>query len=290
MNQVFHAKEFQGFCEDVRMSGKTLGLVPTMGALHLGHHELIRRARAECDVVAVSIFVNALQFNNPSDLINYPRTLDVDLDVARSLGVDTVFTPSAGEMHPEPVLFHLEVDRLSEVLEGASRPGHFSGVVTVVAKLFVLAGRCRAYFGEKDFQQLLIVSKMVEEFHFPVEIVPVEIVRDPSGLALSSRNMRLSPDQRVAALALSRALFAAKSAIQLGEADPAKVRSVMEQELDKEISGIDKSDQPVLDYALVVDPHTLVSPERIAGPVRLLIAARVGEVRLIDNIGVVVGR
>ncbi len=285
MDRISSAREFQSVCDSLRIQGKTIGLVPTMGALHDGHKQLMTLAKQQCDVAAVSIFVNALQFDNPVDLEKYPRTIEADLEFAKDLGVDVVFTPKSQEMHPEPILFHLEVDRLSQALEGAFRPGHFAGVVTVVAKLFILAGRCRAYFGEKDFQQLAIISRMVEEMHFPVEIVPVPIVRDERGLALSSRNMRLTPDQLVSALALSRSLFSGRDAVAAGEKNPEKVEELMSEELSREISGIAKSDLARLDYALVVDPSTLTRPERIEGPVRLLIAARVGAVRLIDNIG-----
>lgn len=285
MDQISSAAEFQTACDTLRMHGKKIGLVPTMGALHNGHRQLIKMARGQCDVVAVSIFVNPLQFDNPTDLEKYPRTIENDLELARTLGVDLVFTPEEMEMHPRPILFHLEVDGLSEVLEGASRPGHFGGVVTVVAKLFILAGGCRAYFGEKDFQQLAIISRMVEEMHFPVQIVPVPIVRDERGLALSSRNLRLTSQQLVSALSLSRSLFAAKEAIRSGEKDSDKIEQLMAQELGREIDGIAKSDLAALDYALVVDPHTLLRPDRIEGNVRLLVAARVGDVRLIDNVG-----
>ncbi len=285
MDQISRARELQAYCDSVRAEGGVIGLVPTMGALHEGHMRLIKVAKQECDLVVVSVFVNALQFDNLQDLEKYPRTLEADLAFLRSAGVDLVFTPSSQEIHPEPILFHLEVDRLSELLEGASRPGHFGGVVTVVAKLFTITGRCRAYFGEKDFQQLAIVSRMVEEIHFPIEIVPVPIVRDERGLALSSRNMRLDPEQLVAALALSRSLFLGRDAIAAGENDPGAIETLMSQELVREIDGVAKSNHAVLDYALVVDPRTLIRPKRIEGPVRLLVAAKVGGVRLIDNIG-----
>ncbi|NNN19712.1 MAG: pantoate--beta-alanine ligase [Acidimicrobiaceae bacterium] len=284
MDRIYSAVEFQATCENLRIGGKTIGLVPTMGALHGGHQQLIVNARRECDVVVVSVFVNALQFDNPGDLEKYPRTIEKDIEFAQTHGVDLVFTPDPEEMHPQPVLFHLEVDRLANILEGASRPGHFSGVVTVVSKLFILAGKCRAYFGEKDFQQVAVISRMVEEMHFPVEIVPVPIVREGTGLALSSRNMRLDSEQLVAAAALSRSLYAARDAVRNGEMDPGKIEVLMQRELGREINGIAKSNQPVLDYAVVVDPRTLLKPERIEGPVRLLLAAWVGEVRLIDNI------
>lgn len=286
MNQIYHAGELQSICDELRSRGGTIGLVPTMGALHDGHGGLIRAARAECDFTVLTIFVNSLQFNNPSDLTSYPRDLEQDLAFSKSLGADFVFIPSNEEMHPEPVMFRIEVGGLSEVLEGRSRPGHFSGVATVVAKLFNLAGRCRAYFGEKDFQQVAVISRMVAEMHFPVEIVTVPTVREPSGLAMSSRNRRLSPEQLVSAASLSRALFCARRSIEEGERDPRAVERLMEEELSRHIEGIDQEDLAVLDYALVVDPLTLERPGRISGPVRLVVAAAVGDVRLIDNIGV----
>lgn len=286
MKQISDPGEFQRLCQVYRSQGLSIGLVPTMGALHSGHGELIKAARKRSDVVALSIFVNPLQFDNPDDLVNYPVTLQADLEFASSLGVDVIFLPSRDQMHPEPVMIRVEVGKIAEILEGKSRPGHFSGVATVVAKLFILAGECEAYFGEKDFQQLAIISRMVEEMHFPVEIIGVPIVRDSDGLALSSRNLRLSKDQKKAALALSRALFAAKAAISDGLREVSSVESVMVMELKKPIAGVSKSDYPVLDYALVVDQATLTRPDRIDRPVRLVIAAWVGDVRLIDNLGI----
>lgn len=286
MKQISDPGEFQRLCQVYRSQGLSIGLVPTMGALHSGHGELIKAARKRSDVVALSIFVNPLQFDNPDDLVNYPVTLQADLEFASSLGVDVIFLPSRDQMHPEPVMIRVEVGKIAEILEGKSRPGHFSGVATVVAKLFILAGECEAYFGEKDFQQLAIISRMVEEMHFPVEIIGVPIVRDSDGLALSSRNLRLSKDQKKAALALSRALFAAKAAILDGLREVSSVESVMVMELKKPIAGVSKSDYPVLDYALVVDQATLTRPDRIDRPVRLVIAAWVGDVRLIDNLGI----
>lgn len=286
MKQISDPGEFQRLCQVYRSQGLSIGLVPTMGALHSGHGELIKAARKRSDVVALSIFVNPLQFDNPDDLVNYPVTLQADLEFASSLGVDVIFLPSRDQMHPEPVMIRVEVGKIAEILEGKSRPGHFSGVATVVAKLFILAGECEAYFGEKDFQQLAIISRMVEEMHFPVEIIGVPIVRDSDGLALSSRNLRLSKDQKKAALALSRALFAAKAAISDGLREVSSVESVMIMELKKPIAGVSKSDYPVLDYALVVDQATLTRPDRIDRPVRLVIAAWVGDVRLIDNLGI----
>ena len=180
-----------------------------MGALHDGHVSLVTRARAECDVVAVSIFVNPLQFGDPEDIARYPRTLERDLVVCASAGADVVFAPSVREMYPTwpaPVHTTVSVRGVSEAWEGASRPGHFDGVATVVAKLFSIAGPCRAYFGEKDYQQLAVVRRVAADLFLPVEIVGCRTVRDEDGLALSSRNIRLSSDERQAALAISRAL------------------------------------------------------------------------------------
>ena len=286
MKQISDPGEFQRLCQVYRSQGLSIGLVPTMGALHSGHGELIKAARKRSDVVVLSIFVNPLQFDNSNDLVNYPVTLQADLEFASSLGVDVIFLPSRDQMHPEPVMIRVEVGKIAEILEGKSRPGHFSGVATVVAKLFILAGECEAYFGEKDFQQLAIISRMVDEMHFPVEIAGVPIVRDSDGLALSSRNLRLSKDQKKAALALSRALFSAKAVISDGLRDVSSVESVMVTELKRPIAGVSKADYPVLDYALVVDQATLIRPDRIDRPVRLVIAAWVGDVRLIDNLGI----
>lgn len=286
MIEVSMPEEFQRMCEDLRAEGKSIGLVPTMGALHHGHGELIRAARGQCDIVALSIFVNPLQFDNPEDLAKYPSNYELDVAFARKLGVDIIFAPPQDAMHPKPILVRVQVERLSDILEGASRPGHFGGVATVVTKLFVLVGRCKAYFGEKDFQQLAIVERLSKELHLPVEIVPVPIVRDPSGLALSSRNQRLSESQLVVATALSRALFAGKKAIEDGVRDPKIIESIMREEVRRPVGSIDTSDYPVLDYALVVDQRSLTQIDRIESSVRLVIAAFVGTIRLIDNIGV----
>ena len=197
-----------------------MGVVPTMGALHDGHRSLIQRAAAECDVVAVSIFVNPTQFGDPADLANYPRTLDADLLAIASSGGQLVFAPSTEEMYPDPpgvAPTTVSVPALASRWEGASRPGHFDGVATVVVKLLAAAGRCRAYFGEKDFQQLALVTRVVRDLALPTEVVGCPTVRDPDGLALSSRNSRLSPEQRRAALVLSRALRAGAARVRAGD-------------------------------------------------------------------------
>src|SRR5580698_6380927 len=216
--------------EQARDAGRSVGLVPTMGALHAGHVSLMARARAECDTVAVSIFVNPLQFGDPDDIAHYPRTLDWDLAVCAEAGVDIVFAPSVTEMYPEwpaPVATTVSVRGVSEGWEGASRPGHFDGVATVVAKLFSIAGPCRAYFGEKDYQQLAVVSQMVRDLSLPVVVVGCPIVREADGLALSSRNVRLSAVERQAAMVLSRALAAGRAALSDGVIDAAAVAKVM---------------------------------------------------------------
>jgi len=276
---VRSAAEFAGLLDTERALGRSVGLVPTMGALHAGHRSLIERAAAECDVVAVTVFVNPLQFDDAADLAAYPRDLDADATLARSAGASLVFAPPVEEMYgadPTAVASTVHVDGVSEGLEGASRPGHFDGVSTVVAKLFALAGRCQAYFGEKDYQQLAVVRQMVADLSFPVTIVGCPTVREPDGLALSSRNVRLSPDDRVASLALQRALRAGRACVERGERDPVRVVAAMTAVLVAE---------PLVtpDYAAVVDPHTLRCPTEVRGEVRLLVAARVGAVRLIDN-------
>ena len=267
--------------ERARAAGRTVGLVPTMGALHAGHISLIARARAECDVVAVTIFVNPLQFGDPDDIAAYPRTLEHDLALCAEAGADLVFAPSVREMYPSwpaPPPTTVSVRGVSDAWEGASRPGHFDGVATVVAALFSVAGRCRAYFGLKDFQQLAVVRQLTDDLGLPVEVVGCPIVREPDGLALSSRNVRLSPAERAAATVLSRALAGGRAALAAGERSAAAVAATMRAVAETEPT-VD------LDYAAVVDARTLVEPEVVGDPsvVRLLVAARVGPVRLIDN-------
>ena len=267
--------------DGARATGRTVGLVPTMGALHDGHVSLLERARAECEVVAVSIFVNPLQFGDPEDIEKYPRTMERDLDVCARAGVDVVFAPAVTEMYPSwpaAVATSVSVTGVSEGWEGASRPGHFDGVATVVAKLFSIAGPCRAYFGEKDFQQLAVVRRMVADLSLPVEVVGCPTVREADGLALSSRNGRLSSEQREAAVVLSRALAAGRAAAGDGVLTGAGLTEVMRRVVEEE-------PQVHLDYAVAVDADDLIEVAGTVDPssVRLLIAARVGPVRLIDN-------
>ena len=266
--------------DEERRAGRTVGVVLTMGALHEGHASLLRRAADECDVVVLTLFVNPIQFAEAADLANYPRTLESDLAVARAEGCDLVFAPSVEEMYPDwprPPATTVTVHALVDRWEGASRPGHFDGVATVVTKFLSAAGRCRTYFGEKDFQQLAVVRRLARDLSLPAEIVGCPIVREPDGLAMSSRNARLSPAERVAAVTLSRALAAGAAAFASGAA-----RADVEAAMVREVAG-----QPLvdLDYAVLVGADDLEPADAgSAAPLRLLVAARVGPVRLIDNL------
>jgi len=265
-------------CDAARAEGRVVGLAPTMGAFHEGHRSLMRRARAESDLVVVSLFVNPTQFSDARDLEAYPRDEERDLGDAEALGVDLVFAPSVEEMYPGGDLgVAVDPGPLGERLEGASRPGHFRGVATVVAKLFHAAGPCRAYFGEKDAQQLAVIRQMVRELAFPVEVVGCPTVRESDGLAMSSRNARLSPAQRAAAGCLFLALAQAAELAKGGETDAGKLVAVMARE-------IGATPEAGLDYAAVVDEGSFEEIRRIEGPARALVAARFGEVRLIDNL------
>jgi pantoate--beta-alanine ligase len=259
-----------------REAGRTVGFVPTMGFLHEGHASLMGRARAENDLVAVSIFVNPLQFGANEDLEAYPRDLDRDLALCEGAGVDVVFHPSANEMYPEPNLFTVTVGEIGAKLCGRARPGHFDGVATVVAKLFNIVGPCRAYFGEKDAQQLVVIKRLGRALDFPVQVVGCPIVREPDGLAMSSRNVYLGVEERRAALVLKAALDEAAAAAASGERDGRRMAKVMEARI---------SSEPLarLDYAAVVDPETLEDLIEVTGPALLAVAAWVGKARLIDN-------
>jgi pantoate--beta-alanine ligase len=265
-------------CDEARSNGKSIGFVPTMGSFHDGHLSLIRHARSERDVAVVSIFVNPLQFGDPADLAAYPRNEERDLTIARELNVDVVFAPSAEEMYPQGRP-HVTVDPgpLGERFEGASRPGHFRGVLTVVAKLFHAVGACRAYFGEKDAQQLALVRRMVADLSFPVDVASRPTVREADGVAMASRNARLTPDQREAAGCLFLALSEAAELAKDGERDAAKLVAAMARE-------IGATPEAKLDYAAVVDEATFEEVREIQSPARALVAARFGQTRLLDNL------
>jgi pantoate--beta-alanine ligase len=266
-----------------RATGQRVGFVPTMGYLHAGHASLMAAARADTDVLVASIFVNPLQFGPNEDLGSYPRDLVADSALAEEEGVDLLFVPSAHEMYPDGgVRTTVTVAELSLPLEGVARPSHFAGVATVVAKLFAIVGPCRAYFGEKDFQQLAVVRQMVRDLSFPVQVVACPTQRELDGLALSSRNAYLTPEERAVAPVLHAALQAGRMAIDAGERDPAKVRGLVADLIAAE-------PRAALDYAEVVDATTLQVVDPLVGELRLLAAARFGRARLIDNLGAVVG-
>jgi pantoate--beta-alanine ligase len=262
-----------------RSAGKRVGFVPTMGFLHEGHASLMRRARAENDVVLVSIFVNPLQFGPREDFAAYPRDLERDLAICGGEGVDVVFHPGVEEMYPVPSEVTVQAGPIGDILEGETRPGHFDGVATVVAKLFNIAGPCRAYFGEKDAQQLIVIKRLARSLDFPVDVIGCPTVREADGLAMSSRNTYLTPEQRRASTVLARALDEASKALEAGERDPARVAGRM-------AAVIRGEPLAELDYAVCVDPETLGEPAEMDGPVLLAVAARVGKARLIDNMKV----
>jgi pantoate--beta-alanine ligase len=274
--------ELRTHLDAARAAGRTVGFVPTMGFLHDGHGSLMRAARAECDVVVTSIFVNPLQFAPHEDLDSYPRDLTGDTALAEANGVDLLFVPSTAEMYPREMRTTVSVREVSAPLEGRTRPTHFDGVATVVAKLFSIVGACRAYFGEKDFQQLAVVRAMVGDLSLPVEVIGCPTVREADGLAMSSRNAYLSAEERAAAPVLHRALRAGAAAVAEGTTDPAAVRQVMAEVIGSEPLG-------ELDYAEVVDATTFLVPDPLAGPLRLLVAVRFGGARLIDNTEAVLG-
>ena len=260
-----------------RRRGLRIGCVPTMGALHAGHTALLDRARAECDLLIATLFVNPLQFDRQGDLQSYPRDIDSDLSTCALHGVDILFAPPSTEIYPRPPAIMIEIDGLADGLCGADRPGHFQGVATVVLKLLNIVQPDFAYFGEKDYQQLVIVRRLVEDANLPVRVIGIETVREPDGLAISSRNRHLTSAQRAAAPALALALGEARRAIESGESDAEALRDLGRQVLLRE---------PLLrpEYLEIVDPDTLSPVDRVAGPVRIVAAAFVGETRLIDNL------
>jgi pantoate--beta-alanine ligase len=265
-------------CDEARAAGQRVGVVPTMGAFHGGHTSLMRRAREETNLVVVTLFVNPLQFGAVDDLAAYPRDEDQDRRIAEAIGVDVFFAPTAEEMYPAgPPEIRVDPGPLGERLEGASRPGHFGGVATVVAKLLHAVGPARAYFGEKDAQQVAVIRRMVRDLSFPVEIVLCPTVREPDGLAMSSRNRRLTPEQREAAGCLFLALSEAAELARAGERDAAKLVAAMAREVGATLLAR-------LDYAAVVDAETFDDVHEISRPARALVAARFGDVRLIDNL------
>jgi pantoate--beta-alanine ligase len=260
-----------------RRDGLRIGLVPTMGALHAGHVSLINRAREQCDVVVVSLFVNPTQFNEQADLQGYPRQLERDLVLADEAGVDVLFAPSAAEVYPAGFATEVRVSGLTDRLEGTVRSAdHFHGVSTVVCKLLGMTQPDVAYFGQKDAQQVLVIRRMVEDLNLPVRVEMCATVREPDGLAMSSRNVRLSPDERDRARGLYTALSAAAGLLGSGEDTAEALLSAAITELRR------FAIEP--EYLALVDPGTLDELQRVDGPALLAVAARVGETRLIDNL------
>jgi pantoate--beta-alanine ligase len=273
---VTSASEMQRLVRAQQAYSKRVGLVPTMGALHAGHLSLVQRSLQECDYTVVSIFVNPLQFSPQEDFSKYPRTMESDLAKLADLGVPTVFSPPAAEIYPPGFSSYVEVGDVTKAWEGAVRPGHFRGVATVVLKLLQIAPADRAYFGRKDYQQALTIRRMVTDLNVPIEIIVCPTVRDNDGLALSSRNVYLNPEERRHALTLSRSLRQAREMFTAGERDAAKIRDAIRKTITSE-PGVN------LDYAAVVDPLTLVELSKIDRSAVALVAARVGATRLIDN-------
>jgi pantoate--beta-alanine ligase len=259
-----------------RVAGRRIGFVPTMGYLHDGHLSLVRTAQQECDVVVLSIFVNPRQFGPHEDFTTYPRNLDRDLHLAREAGVDAVFTPSVADIYPPGFNTEVIVHELTEPLCGASRPGHFTGVTTVVAKLFNIVAPDRAYFGQKDYQQAVIIQQMVADLHMPLAVVICPIVRETDGLAMSSRNAYLSTEERQAALVLWHALQLATEQLAHGEHHGGRLAGVLREYIATEPCAR-------IDYVAVCHPHTLHEVEELSGPVLVALAVYIGQTRLIDN-------
>jgi pantoate--beta-alanine ligase len=270
-------EDMRAACRAARRGGKRLGFVPTMGALPEGHLSLVRAARASCDAVAASIFVNPMQFGPNEDLAKYPRSFERDRELLEKEGAELLFAPSVEEMYPAGAVTWVMVEGLSSKLDGRSRPGHFRGVTTVVAKLFHIVEPDAAFFGQKDAAQVAIVRRMVRDLNLPVEIVACPIVREPDGLAMSSRNAYLDPQQRKQALVLHRGLLQVKKSWEEGEREAGKLLTVGRDELAAEKS-------VRLDYLEIVDSDSLDPVENTAGGALVAVAAFVGMTRLIDNI------
>jgi pantoate--beta-alanine ligase len=273
MNIFESAHEMREWSRAQREAGRSIGFVPTMGALHEGHLSLMRRASAENEVAVASIFVNPTQFAPTEDFDQYPRTWEADLEAARSVKTDAVYAPKASGMYPGGYATYVEVDQVSKGLCGASRPHFFRGVATVVTKLFHAVEPDRAYFGRKDAQQAAVIQRMVRDLDFPIDIVVCPIVREADGLAMSSRNRYLSPEERANALSLSQALRQAEALVGRGERNAERLRDTVRETL----TGVK------VDYIELVDPETIEPVRQVEGPALLAVAAWAGQTRLIDN-------
>jgi pantoate--beta-alanine ligase len=277
MQIVTDILEMQSLAESLQRQGRTIGFVPTMGFLHEGHLALMRQARRACNTVAVSIFVNPTQFGPNEDFERYPRDEEGDRKKCETAGVDVLFVPTAPEMYPEKPDVYVTVEGISEILEGRIRPGHFRGVATVVNKLFHIVKPHKAFFGQKDFQQCVIIRRMVKGLNLDVEIVVHPTVREQDGLAMSSRNSYLNADERRAAPVIFRALSAARELFLAGTREPEKIKNKMRAILQGE-PGV------TIDYIEIADPETLASLETLRNTLAILVAVRLGRTRLIDNI------
>ncbi len=276
MEIINHIRDMQRWSETQRVAGKTIAFVPTMGYLHEGHISLVREGKKQGDVVVVSIFVNPMQFNQQSDFDKYPRKDEQDRRMLEEVGTDVLFYPTAAEIYPEGFQTAVEVNKVTEPLCGAFRPGHFRGVATVVAKLFNIVKPHVAIFGQKDFQQCVVIQQMVRDLNFDLEILPMPTIRESDGLAMSSRNARLSPAERHTSLSIARALNHAQEMVTAGERRAEVILNAVQEILTRE-GGVR------VEYASLCHPETLAAVTQLSGPTLLAIAAWVGEVRLIDN-------
>jgi pantoate--beta-alanine ligase len=277
MQIITTISEMQSLAESARRQGRTIGFVPTMGFLHEGHLSLMRRARHECDTVVVSIFVNPTQFGPREDFERYPRDEAGDREKCGSEAVDILFTPTAHDMYPDLPSVFVSVEGISDILEGAVRPGHFRGVATVVAKLFSIVKPHKAFFGQKDYQQCAVIKRMVQGLNLDVEIVVMPTIREQDGLAMSSRNSYLSADERRAAAAIHRALRTGEQLVNAGIREPDKLTNKMRAVL-REEKGLS------IDYIEVADPESLAPLEAVKEGMVVLVAVRLGRTRLIDNL------
>lgn len=276
MERTGKIKELQQIIRAQKGLGKSISLVPTMGYLHEGHLSLVEQAKKDGSFAVMSIFVNPLQFGPTEDFASYPRDLEKDAEMAENAGVDLLFYPTVEEMYPQPVLSYIDIDEIANVLCGASRAGHFRGVCTVVGKLFNIVQADKAFFGQKDYQQYLIIQKMVSDLNFAVEVIAVPIVREEDGLAMSSRNVYLSPTHRIEALVLSRSLEKAEQEIKKGQRKARLIEEMVKEQIVRESSG-------QIDYVEVRSAGDLTVLEEIRGDALIALAVRFGSTRLIDN-------
>ncbi len=277
MKVITAISDMRFLAESLRKEGKRIGFVPTMGFLHEGHLSLMRKAREECDIVAVSIFVNPAQFGPNEDLDRYPRDAEGDRKKCESAGMDILFMPAAAEMYPAKPTVFVTVEGVSDILEGAARPGHFRGVATVVAKLFHMVKPHRAYFGQKDFQQCVVIKRMVSGLNMDVEVIVLPTVREADGLALSSRNSYLNAEERRTATVLFKALTTARDLFRAGATEPEKLKNKMR-------AVIQGGPGITIDYVEIADAEDLAPLSTAARGMVLLVAARLGRTRLIDNL------